>query len=72
MPDNESRTAKGHAARDTLAQLAHGDAFVARHLGSDPADQDAMLRTLGFATRQALIEAVVPAAIRASTPLPLP
>ena len=52
MPDNESRAAKGHAARDTLAQLAHGDAFVARHLGSDPADQDAMLRTLGFATRR--------------------
>ncbi len=63
----------GHAdARETLATLRHGDAFVARHLGTSPDDQAAMLRVLGFGTRAELIDAVVPPGVRARKPLALP
>ena len=47
-----------------LAALEDHGAFVARHIGTDAADQAAMLRALGFASRAALIDAIVPAAIR--------
>jgi glycine dehydrogenase len=48
------------------------DEFVARHLGTSDADQAAMLGLLGFGSRAALIDAVVPAGIRAREPLALP
>jgi len=54
-----------------LAALEAHDAFAARHIGPDAADQQAMLDTLGFASRAALIEAVIPAAIRRKDALPL-
>ena len=47
------------------------DAFVARHVGTTPHDQAAMLATLGCASRAALIDAIVPAGIRSKEPLAL-
>ena len=55
-----------------LQALEGHDQFVARHIGTPPAAQDAMLGELGFPTRDALIEAAVPPGIRLSEPLPLP
>jgi glycine dehydrogenase len=60
------------APRESLASLMRHDEFVARHLGTSDAEQAAMLATLGFATRAALIDAIVPSGIRAEAPLPLP
>ncbi len=54
------------SARLPLSALERNDAFLARHIGTGPEDQAAMLAALGFATRAALIDAVVPAAIRRS------
>jgi glycine cleavage system pyridoxal-binding protein P len=51
-------------SRASLAELERRDAFVARHIGTSPDDQRAMLATLGFASCDALIDAIVPAAIR--------
>ena len=50
--------------RETLASLECRDAFVARHIGTSDEDQATMLDALGYATRRALIDAIVPAAIR--------
>ena len=55
-----------------LAALEDHGAFQRRHIGPDDAEQKAMLAELGFATRAALIDAVVPAAIRLRAPLALP
>ncbi|QGZ62726.1 aminomethyl-transferring glycine dehydrogenase [Paraburkholderia acidisoli] len=55
----------------SLATLEAHDAFAARHIGPDAADQQAMLDALGFATRDALIDAVIPAQIRRKETLPL-
>jgi glycine dehydrogenase len=68
MNDRESSA----APQPSLAALeAHG-AFVGRHIGAAAADQATMLATLGFASRAALIDAIVPAAIRRRAPLALP
>jgi glycine dehydrogenase len=48
----------------TLAELEDPGAFERRHIGPDIADEAAMLGVLGFGSRAALIDAVVPAAIR--------
>ena len=50
--------------RTSLTQLEARDAFIARHIGPDAAEQDAMLSVLGYASRAALIDALVPANIR--------
>ncbi|MEO8755156.1 MAG: glycine dehydrogenase (aminomethyl-transferring), partial [Casimicrobiaceae bacterium] len=55
-----------------LAALEERAAFVARHVGTAPADQAAMLAVLGYASRAALIDAVVPPSIRERAPVPLP
>ena len=55
--------------RPTLAQLEDHEAFKRRHIGPDADGQAAMLATLGFATRAALIEAVIPPAIRRKKPM---
>src|SRR5438874_1448698 len=60
-----------HNGRRSLRELeGHGD-FIARHIGSDDADQAAMLETLGYASRAALMEAIVPPNIRHRMPLDL-
>ena len=55
----------------SLAALEAHDAFAARHIGPDTADQQAMLEALGFASRAGLIDAVIPPAIRREGALPL-
>jgi glycine dehydrogenase len=50
--------------RATLAELEDPSAFRRRHIGPAAADEAQMLATLGFASREALVEAVVPPAIR--------
>ncbi|WP_153074243.1 aminomethyl-transferring glycine dehydrogenase [Paraburkholderia bonniea] len=55
----------------SLATLEVHDAFAERHIGPDATGQQAMLDTLGFASRAALIDAVIPQAIRRHEALPL-
>src|SRR6476661_5118216 len=56
----------------TLASLEDHDAFVRRHIGTSDDAQAAMLDELGFESLDALMDSVVPAAIRLDRPLPLP
>ena len=60
------------SARPPLAELENADEFVARHLGPDDAEQQHMLQAIGAASRAALLDAVVPAAIRRRRPMDLP
>ncbi|WP_287497130.1 aminomethyl-transferring glycine dehydrogenase [Pandoraea sp. CB10b_02] len=53
-----------HQPRRSLAELEQRDNFSARHIGPDTPEQQAMLAELGYASRAALIDAVVPASIR--------
>jgi glycine dehydrogenase len=55
--------------RSALADLEDHAAFRRRHIGPDDADEAAMLAELGFASRAALIDAVVPPSIRRRTGL---
>src|SRR5687767_7572815 len=55
--------------RPTLGELEDHDAFKRRHIGPDADGQSAMLATLGFASRAALIDAVIPPAIRRKKPM---
>ncbi len=55
-----------------LAALEQRDDFLRRHIGTSDADQQHMLTALGYTSRQALIDAVIPSAIRRTTPMPLP
>ncbi|KIG02778.1 aminomethyl-transferring glycine dehydrogenase [Caballeronia concitans] len=55
----------------SLAALECHDAFAGRHIGPDDADQRAMLDALGFASRAAFIDAVIPETIRRKETLPL-
>src|SRR5437762_418933 len=55
-----------------LSSLEDHDSFIGRHIGTSADDQTAMLRALGFDSRGALIDALVPPAIRERAPLALP
>jgi len=57
-----------HAA---LSELEDHGAFERRHIGPDDADQARMLQVLGFESRERLIDAVVPKAIRRKRALDL-
>ena len=59
-------------ARATLDELEDRAAFARRHVGPGAKDQADMLAALGFASRDALIAAIVPAAIRRTAPMALP
>jgi glycine dehydrogenase len=69
---NEAARSADPDARPALAELEQQDAFQARHIGPGAEEQAAMLALLGLPTRAALMEAVVPAAIRLQAPLALP
>ena len=60
MPD----TNLSKSQRRPLEELEDRSAFARRHIGPDDAGQAAMLEALGFASRAALIDAVVPKSIR--------
>jgi glycine dehydrogenase len=57
--------------RISLTALEQHRGFVDRHIGTSEDEQAAMLELLGYPTRAALIDAVVPAAIRLKAPLAL-
>ena len=57
--------------RPSLTQLEARDSFIPRHIGPSEAEQAAMLSTLGYASRAALIDAIVPAHIRIKSKLEL-
>ena len=69
---NDTRTRAAGRASPSLASLEAADAFIARHIGTSPADQAAMLATLGYPSRSALMDAIVPASIRRAKALDLP
>lgn len=51
-----------------LSELEQRDDFVMRHIGTSPGDQKKMLGTLGYSSRAALINDVVPTSIRRHAP----
>ena len=55
-----------------LAALENPAEFQARHIGPDAAEQALMLKAVGVASRQALVEAIVPASIKRRAPMDLP
>jgi glycine dehydrogenase len=71
MKMNELTTDPSARNSSTAIEPA-SDEFIARHIGTDAADQAAMLQALGYASRAALMDAIVPARIRRRTPLALP
>jgi glycine dehydrogenase len=68
----EHRPAMPNTALPTLAELENSTEFHARHLGPWDDEQAHMLSSVGVASRQALIDAVVPAAIQRGAPMDLP
>jgi len=54
-----------------LEALERHDAFVPRHIGPDADEEQAMLAVLGYPSRAALIDAVVPTGIRRPDRLPM-
>ncbi len=59
-------------ALPSLNELENADEFTRRHIGIEPADEARMLPSIGSATREALIDGIVPPAIRRSHPMRLP
>ncbi len=55
-----------------LRDLENAGEFLARHIGIGPADEAHMLTAIGAASRQALIDAVVPRSIARSKGMDLP
>ena len=66
MPDTPM-TRAGKAP--TLSELEDHGAFERRHVGPSEEDQAAMLAVLGYRSRAALIDAVIPRAIRRAQPM---
>ena len=59
------------SASTSLDSLEQHGGFIGRHIGPDDAEQRAMLTDVGFATRAALMQAVIPASIRRKDAMPL-
>ena len=55
-----------------LDALENPREFIARHIGISAADEALMLRTVGAASRRALIEGIVPRSIARSRPMEIP
>jgi glycine dehydrogenase len=60
------------SAHQPLRELENAAEFVARHVGIDADAERHMLSVIGAASRRALIETIVPAAIRRGAPMALP
>ncbi len=61
-----------NTALPNLAGLENATEFQARHLGPWDAEQANMLNAIGVASRQALIDGIVPASIKRGNPMNLP
>jgi glycine dehydrogenase len=55
-----------------LSELENPGEFIARHIGITPEDERLMLAEVGAASRQALIEGIVPRSIARSQPMDIP
>ena len=55
-----------------LADLENPSAFIARHIGINPADEAKMLSVIGEASRAALMDSIVPPSIRRAQAMDLP
>jgi len=55
-----------------MSALDASDWFIRRHIGASPEERDEMLKTVGAPTLDALMNEVIPAAIRLEKPLSLP
>src|SRR6266567_2940545 len=71
MKMNELKSATKPATRRPLDELEQHRGFVDRHIGTSASEQGEMLKTLGYPSRAALIDAIVPPSIRCREPLPL-
>ena len=60
------------AALPSFAELENAVEFHARHIGPDARDESLMLSAIGAASRAALIDAIVPAAIKRAAKMDLP
>ncbi|WP_374337167.1 aminomethyl-transferring glycine dehydrogenase [Leeia sp.] len=58
--------------RRSLAELEQHNDFQRRHIGPSRADQAKMLAELGYSSLDSLMDAIVPASIRRTEPMPLP
>ncbi|MBN7134805.1 glycine dehydrogenase (aminomethyl-transferring) [Lysobacter enzymogenes] len=56
----------------TLRDLEHHDAFIERHIGPNDAEIGHMLGQVGYASLEALTDAIVPGSIKSPQPLALP
>src|SRR5690606_35498291 len=63
-------TPSGNPGADIRALLGHDESH-ARHIGPSPAQEASMLEALGFASREALVRATVPANLLIDAPLAL-
>src|SRR5436190_12144429 len=70
-PSGTSRAADERLAR-IPAPLDVSDWFPPRHIGPSPQDRDEMLRAVGAASLDALMDEAIPAGIRLEHPLSLP
>ncbi|MEH6579408.1 MAG: aminomethyl-transferring glycine dehydrogenase [Amphritea sp.] len=59
-------------SRQSLDQLEHKDAFIARHIGPNAVEQHEMLAELGVDTLDQLIQQTVPESIQLKDPINLP
>ena len=59
-------------APSTLSQLENHDEFIARHIGPDDADIAKMLKVVGAASLEDLIDQIRPASISGGAALNLP
>ena len=75
VPFSTSYTSNNPSSRlntSVTAPFAPLDTFARRHLGVQPEEVETMLKTLGYASLEKLVDAVVPPAIRLRRPLDLP
>src|SRR5215216_1626279 len=72
MPARCSTADSTRCSRNRMPTLDPTDSFARRHIGASPEERDAMLRTVGAASLDALVDEAIPAAIRLNRPLNLP
>ena len=59
-------------SHSTLPELENPGEFIARHIGPSPAEEAHMLSVIGEASRQALIDSILPPDIARRAPMDLP
>ena len=65
--DSTSAAVAARPAPPSLAALENAGEFIARHIGPSLEDEAQMLAAMGAASRQALLDAIVPPSIARSS-----